>query len=56
MKVNSETALAAIVALLVGIGAGVGASVVLKRQIEIVEITETGEEKPVKRITTWTTI
>ena len=56
MKVEPETALAAIAALLVGIGAGVGISVLLKKQIEIVEITETGEEKPVKRITTWTTL
>lgn len=56
MNVNPETALAAIVALIVGIGTGVTVSVALKKQIEIVEITETGEEKPVKRITTWTTI
>lgn len=35
---------------------GVAISSILKKKTEIVEITETGEERPVKRITTWTTI
>jgi|GEM_PF-5520252 len=35
---------------------GLTLSLVLKKKTEIVEITETGEERPVKRITTWTTI
>ena len=53
---NTKTAVAAIAGLIVGAATGLGVSLVLKKKTEIVEITETGEERPVKRITTWTTI
>lgn len=39
-----------------GLITGLGVTLLLKKKTEIVEITETGEERPVKRITTWTTI
>lgn len=53
---ETKTALAALVGIIIGVGTGLTLSLVLKKKTEIVEITETGEERPVKRITTWTTI
>lgn len=55
MATNGEKALV-IAAFVGGAITGIGVSLLLKKKTEIVEITETGEERPVKRMTTWTTI